>query len=319
MADASLDLDAALAAAAFPHWTAFRVEAVSPLARLYASRWVHRLVPTRLAIPAAILAGRARWHTDARLRRRSRQWAAAILDGSDPGAVTRLARLVCVEQTVKDVVIWRPWALRRAELRGLRHLRSAQAAGRGVLVVTAHTQLVNQVSLSLLAHGIRLNSAAARIVRAPTGYRGLVAVGKRRNGQESGIRYLMPGRAYSLFRELLRRGEACLLTFDRPGSRETRIGGRTVHLARGSAELAFETGAPIVPIVGVREGTRLVCHVRPVMESAGYRDTSELHQHLASVLAQTLHPYVAQMFPRKLDKLLWAGSASHPQSDPSAS
>jgi lauroyl/myristoyl acyltransferase len=199
---------------------------------------------------------------------------------------------------VGDVVLWRPWALRRADVRELDHLVSARASGRGVVIVTAHTQLVSQVWVALAGGGHQPYVATDGFRRKPTGYAGMVKAIRKRNGQEAGARYLSRGRTYPVFRALLRRGEICVLAFDVRGGRETQFGGARVRLARGSADLAFETGALVVPVVGLRRGTGLACSARQPPDPGRYDDAEQLHQEIASILAQTLRPHLAQTFPR---------------------
>lgn len=295
-------LDECLAEAETPWFSEIRVTGVGPLATLYASPWVQRLVPTPVAIPLALAAGRLRWHTSSKMRKKTLRWASDILEvGPDDPAARRLARAACAERTVADVLIWRPWAQRRAPFHGFERVLAARDSERGAIISAGHTITLNGFSVAAAARGVAPYTARAAGSRTEklTGYPGLWKAARIRNGEEAGVRYIERPGTYSLFRALLERGEICTLMFDVEGDQETQWGGGSVSLARGPATLAFEVGVPVIPVVARREGWRFVCRALEPLEPADFADAVDLHDYLAYVLSRELLPHLPQTFPTR--------------------
>jgi lauroyl/myristoyl acyltransferase len=104
--------------------------------------------------------------------------------------------------------------------------------------------------------------------------------------EAAGGKVVPKGGSYPVLRELLRRGEVIFNAIDIPstgGGPVTKLGGRRVRLATGTAALAKETGAPIVPIYGLRQGGRPMARVLPAINPEEFEDRDALHIHLADL------------------------------------
>jgi lauroyl/myristoyl acyltransferase len=82
-------------------------------------------------------------------------------------------------------------------------------------------------------------------------------------------------------REFLSAGETLILSFDMPGSLPMTFLGRRVGVASGTARLALESGAPIVPITTRRAGGRQVLQVRESIDPNMFGDAEALQAEIA--------------------------------------
>jgi hypothetical protein len=111
-------------------------------------------------------------------------------------------------------------------------------------------------SLAVALHGYPFAAAAGAWMDPDAkgqrrGYHGYKARARRRRGEAAGLRYVTVGGSYEVLRALLERGETCLVMCDVPGRMTTRMAGKPAHVASGPSRLADETGALVVPIVGL--------------------------------------------------------------------
>src|SRR2546423_3355702 len=100
--------------------------------RLYGSAWLHRAVPTPLALRLAALRGRLEWH----LVPRRRAYALGLTEtirGLPHGApeAARFARRRLVEDAVCAELQWRPWLDRRMPVEGVQRFAEVRAGGGG--------------------------------------------------------------------------------------------------------------------------------------------------------------------------------------------
>jgi KDO2-lipid IV(A) lauroyltransferase len=236
------------------------------------------------------------WALSSHRRREGLARAAAVLGpDASPRARRAFARRELGERLATGELFWRPWRAGRERVEGFEHLAAARAGGRGVILVSAHVGPSGSLIHALAARGIRLYISRFRRVRDDRVRYGLEARRARQHmrwTEAVGCRWVGRGDAYRVFRALLERGEVCWLYFDVKGSVETEMGGREFRLAGGSAALARETGAPIVPAFALRRGHRAVCWLEEPIDPAGFPDAAELHRHLASVVGRVLfgHP-----------------------------
>jgi lauroyl/myristoyl acyltransferase len=71
--------------------------------------------------------------------------------------------------------------------------------------------------------------------------------------------------------------------FDVPGPHETAFIGRRISLASGTARLAFETGALVVPVWRARDRWRVLTTAAPAVDPADHASWQELHTALAAI------------------------------------
>ncbi len=61
-----------------------------------------------------------------------------------------------------------------------------------------------------------------------------------------------------------------LIAFDTSGPQETAFSGRSVRLASGTARLALDTGAPVVPVWRARDRWRPFTVAAPALDPADH-------------------------------------------------
>jgi KDO2-lipid IV(A) lauroyltransferase len=274
------------------------------LERIGAAPVAHRLLPTWLAIAMAATAGQLTWPLIAPLRRRAlgqanllRQAGFLLGPESDGSDVRRLARRAHVERFIRAELLWPPRRPERVRVEGWEHLEAARGVGHGAIVLTAHMGLAWLTLHTLLAKGINLYPVRWTHERDPASVSGFTCL--RTNYiccrvEEAGGRWIARQGAFPLLLALLERGEACWMTLDNPGRMQTSLGGADVKLSSGPAALGVETGAPIVPCFGVREGVSQVVRLFPLVRPTDFNGPEDLHAHLAGVLAEFIRTYPSQ-------------------------
>jgi lauroyl/myristoyl acyltransferase len=245
-----------------------------------------RLLPTPLVVRRAQRQGARTWARDPAERERARAAMAAVVAGT-PHAhrVDELARAHLIEREAHRVLFWQPLGTAGIEPRSQAHLDAALAAGRGVLLSSCHTGPVFQTMSVVAAR--RPGSfcvAAPWFFQAPS--RDLW--GRRlarwwRIAQARGEHVLPSTGAFPLLRALLAQRELVWLLFDMPGSRETRFLGKPAMLAGGSARLAGEADALVLPLRARREGHRTWVDVAPALDPRHHAGEGELHEALAAL------------------------------------
>jgi lauroyl/myristoyl acyltransferase len=136
----------------------------------------------------------------------------------------------------------RPRLARRIRVRGRAHLEAAQAAGRGVIVLSAHAGNWEWGAAYLAGRGGTLH-----VIARPHKSRWVERFFRLRRAAH-GVRTLPAGRAWGVAASALRRGEWVAMMADRPGP-----GSRRPPCAWAAA-LARRTGATLLPAVVRRTG-----------------------------------------------------------------
>jgi lauroyl/myristoyl acyltransferase len=118
-------------------------------------------------------------------------------------------------------------------------------------------------------------------------------------------------RSFLLLQALLEQGEMVVLYFDRPGPHETRFLGKTATLADGTARLAFETDALVLPLRARRVGYRGCLDVGAPLDPQNFAGVDELHDSLAALHETWIleHPE-AMRDPRSFGWGQWATADS---------
>lgn len=217
----------------------------------------------------------------------------------------RLARLAFANYARYMVDLLRmPWIDLRhledhVELVGWEHVERAGAAGKGVLMVTAHIGSWDLAGSIIASRGKTLNVLVEtlRPLRWNTRVQALrEKMGMRTIPIESGVREMLAA---------LRRGETLALLVDRPVGLEgvlVTFFGRHTRVPGGAATLAIRTGAPIVPAIMVRHPTGrgyLACVSEPIYpeaRSAGPLAVQRTTQRVMDWLEATVRQYPDQWY-----------------------
>jgi lauroyl/myristoyl acyltransferase len=252
--EARPDLDSAIAELDRPRAHELNVEGRSPLGRLYSTEALHRLVPDPVAMRIAWTVGWLRWYWPPARRRALARVSLTVARTRREHEARALARRELSIQAMRVELEWRPWMLDRAPFEGLERLERVRAGGRPMLLTGAH--IGGGGSPAVARRGYPYAAAAGawldpRSTGQRRGYHGYKARARRRRAEALGIRYVPVGGSYELLRALLERGDTCHVLCDIPGSMRTRMAGKAARLASGPAALACETGAIVLPIVGL--------------------------------------------------------------------
>lgn len=275
----SLDINAALQSLE-DGTRAPRMPPARPDIWLKTSPRLRRLIPTQPLIDRAERRGRALWDQWPDERERAISAMQAIVAGTVRSAqVEELARAHLVERQVDTVLFWQPWSA-DIEEHSASLLREALSASRGVLLSACHLGPYYR-SMYALPHGrdSHYTVAGAWFFEQPShDYWGR----RLARWRKSAVGRPVPARgSFSLLASLLERGECVYLFYDMPGMHETHFLAKTAMLADGSARLAVEADALVVPVRARRSGRRVWLDAMPALDPRDFADADALHDELA--------------------------------------
>jgi hypothetical protein len=259
-----------------------RMPAASLGIRVKTSPAMRRLVPSQLVVKRAVRQGQALWERGAGERERAMSVMQTILAGTSRAhEVEELARLHLIEDRVDSALFWQPWsASMKSDSAAL--LDEALAGNRGILLSACHMGPYYR-SLYALPH----ESPQPYTVAGPWFFDqpSNDFWGRRLARWRKGAlgRPVHSKGSFPVLRDLLSRGETVYLFFDLPGRRETRFLGKPAMLADGSARLAIEADAPIVPMRAERVGHRVRVEVETPLDPREISDVEALHNAVAAV------------------------------------
>jgi lauroyl/myristoyl acyltransferase len=118
---------------------------------------------------------------------------------------------------------------------------------------------------------------------APPGYDGYRNEQVRRLLTRAGFRMIRAAGSRATFDAVLRQGGRVLVHFDVPGSVPVEFLGKTVDLKSGTARLAVDTDAVVVPVAMLPEGRGWRIHVDEPLDPRRYPDWQGLLQAVAAV------------------------------------
>jgi lauroyl/myristoyl acyltransferase len=253
--------------------------------RLGTTLWLRRLLPTAIMVRRAERRGRAIWEQYAEERGRARAAMEAIVAGT-PRAheVEMLAREHVVEGNVKETLFWQPWGTAAVDETSAARLREALDAGRGVILSACHMGPYILCASVATAVGRTPYSVSGWGFQTPSpGYWGRRIMRRRAEALARGERLVPAAGSFPLLKKLLEDREIVIVFFSMPGSQETRFLGKPAMLASGSARLAVQADALIVPLRARRAGHRVWVDVGVPLDPRGYPGWEELHAALATV------------------------------------
>jgi lauroyl/myristoyl acyltransferase len=252
---------------------------------LRTSTGLRRVVPTRLALARACAKGRAAWEDEAE-RSHALSTMRVILAGTPrEREVEELARRRLIEEAARQALFWQPWRTAGLDAISRSNLERTVSANRGVLLSACHLgpYFLTMSALSSLGHHPTAVAAPWFFAdpspdywgrRLARWWRGICARGER-------LAYAVG--AFPVVRQLLQEGEIVLSYFDMPGSIRTQFLGKAVTLASGSARLATQADALILPLRPRRSGARVWTDVFEPLDPRQFASADELHVALAQV------------------------------------
>ncbi len=265
--------------------------------RLYTTPFVHRLLPAKLALALVSRFGSPEARNGRAVERQQAEHLMQDLLEYTPraGEARKLARRNVAEVARLRELFWRPWLIKHSRIVGHEHWEAAHADGRGCLIVVGHFGGLFGLAPALKHHGYHLYSVTSSHYwePMPPGFEGLWTLRLRDYAQALGPGTAIPNdEPAERFLEVLERGDTLLIAFDLPGSAATPFLGRSVALTGAPATLAFRTGARVLPILPLRDGSHVVVNMYEPLDATHYRDASALRAAIAQVFEQLLveHP-----------------------------
>jgi Bacterial lipid A biosynthesis acyltransferase len=246
---------------------------------------LRRALPTRLLVQRTQARASAAWEHDPLARRLSLAVTESIVGGTPrAGELEALAREHLVEQAVNRTLFWQPWKMPSMDARSTENVRLALSSDRGVLVSSCHLGpfFLQFWPLSTMRSGYAI--FGPWFFEQPTADYAGRRLARWRKGLEPRDERLLPSQGvFVQLRGLLAQGEMALMYFDMPGSRHTRFLGKPVMLATGTARLALDADALVLPIRARREGHRVWTDVQAPLDSRDFSGYEQLQDALAGV------------------------------------
>jgi lauroyl/myristoyl acyltransferase len=252
--------------------------------RIYASKWTHRLLPARVALPlAATLGPFVRQRRNPAERRDAERFMHDLLLYTPRyGEARELAQSWVTEKARVHELFWRPWLLKHSRVLGVEHWHAAHAGGRSAIIVFGHFvgswTVPAILGLNGFDHSIVISSTHF-YQPIPPSYPRLVIEQTRREYLERplGESHLISSDAPpERVLDLVESGSSVAIAFDVNGTSPTPFLGRTVFLTGGPATLAFRTGAKLLPAIAERRGTRIDLRLLEPIDPTSYRNIRSL-------------------------------------------
>ena len=242
--------------------------------------------PTRLVVARSVRRGKLLWERHDEVRERARAAIAPIVAGTTrAGEVEMLARQHVIEDMAHNALFWQPWKAANVEAASAARLRAAFSAERGVLLSRCHMGPSFQSASVGAAFGrtVYMVAGAWRFEEPTPNYWGRRVARTLQGYRSIGVRPFPAPGSFALIRALLERHEIVLIAFDVPGDHETFFLAKPVMLATGTARLAVQTGALIVPIRPRRAGHRLWVDAEQSLDPHDFGGADGLHRALATI------------------------------------
>jgi lauroyl/myristoyl acyltransferase len=252
--------------------------------RVKTSPWLRRLLPTRLVVARAERRGQRMWERSPLAREDAVAMMQTIVAGT-PRAdeLTELARRHLIEREAANAIFWQPWVNRGIDKRSAELLQETLSQQRGVLLSTCHIGPSPGASSVVRSLGhVPYTVAGPWYFEQPSrdlwGRR--LAHWRKEN---RGSHLIRSTGSFATLLALLERGECVYLCFDLPGSHQTQFLGRPTMLGDGSARLAVQSDALVLPVHSYRVGHRARLDVGAPLDPRRFAGADELHDALAAV------------------------------------
>jgi lauroyl/myristoyl acyltransferase len=286
-----IDVPAALAAAR-DRVAPAPMPRVALRAAMRSSPLLHRLRPGRLDVLVGELRGRIVWQRDREAREDARATMRAILAGTAREVeLESLARRHVIETEANMALFWQPPRDARTDARSSAHLQSALASGRGVLLSCCHVGPWFDLATPVELNGRRVYPVYGDwFFEAPTpnpwGRR--LVHWQRKSATRKLERVIPASRSFVVIRDLLEAEEVVQSFFDMPGPHVTNFLGKPVMLADGTARLAIDADAMVLPARSRRVGHRSYVDFAAPLDARDFDDADQLHERLAAIHSQLI-------------------------------
>jgi lauroyl/myristoyl acyltransferase len=252
--------------------------------RLRTSTVLRRPIPNALAVARAERKAARLWREHEPTRRSALETMRAIVTGThrEPEAEALAERQV-VEAEAWDALFWQPWRTPSIMEGSRERLLDARSRERGLILSGSHLGPFFLNSPALVGAGVVPYVVVGNwFYEEPTRDLWGRRTARWRIGLPE-IPVVRPRGSYATLAELLRMGLATSIYFDLPGPHETRFLGKPAMLVDGTARLAFETGAMVIPQRARRDGARVKVEYLEALDPRDFSGPGELHDALALV------------------------------------
>lgn len=251
--------------------------------RVKTSPWLRRVLPTRLVVARAVRRGQRAWERSELAREEALAVMETIIAGTARAdQLTELARRQLIEREAANAIFWQPWVIPGIDERSAAMLRGALSQHRGVLLSTCHIgPYAGATSVVTSLGHVPYTVAGPWYFEQPSPDMWGRRLAHWRKSQGSHL--IRSTGSFATLRALLERGESVYLFFDLPGSHRTRFLGRPTMLADGSARLAVQSDALVLPVHSYRVGHRPGLDVGAPLDPRRFAGADELHDALAAV------------------------------------
>lgn len=263
------------------------------LARAQAAGLARRAYPVPVGLALARVRAERAWR-DPAARQGARQHL-ELLVGATPraGEVDQLARRYLYETLRYRELLGRTAVTTTVPVDGLERLRAQQRAGRGVVLSVVHQGQFGAHPAAIARHGVPMSVllGPALFGPQPATSAGLLRrqlLAAFRAGRD--VTLLNARNSYDTARAVLREGGVVWLGCDLTGTTPVRFLGRTYYVPSGTARLAMDTGAPVLPVSAFRYGRLERLEVQEALRPQDHADHRALLQavfdrHAPAVLA----------------------------------
>ena len=260
-----------------------RMPPASLRVRVKTSPWLRRLLPTRLVVRRAVRRGGMIWEQSPKAREDALVAMETIV-AETPRAheVAELAREHLIESEADRALFWQPWSAPSVDAQSIARLREVLSGDRGVLLSSCHLGPYHRSMSAFAALGhVPYAVAGPWFFEKPSpDYWGRRIA---RWWRGSCTRLIRSNGSFPILRALLEHGELVFLFFDMPGRHKTRFLGKPATLADGSARLAVQADALVLPLRARRAGHRIWVDVAAPIDPRDFANVDELHDALAAL------------------------------------
>jgi lauroyl/myristoyl acyltransferase len=183
-------------------------------------------------------------------------------------------------------LFWQPPRDARIDRESSAHLRSAVMSGRGVLLSACHVGPWFDLATPVTSNGRLVYAVFGDwFFEAPTpnlwGRR--LVHWQRKSAARELERVIPASRSFVVIRDLLEAGEVVQSFFDMPGPHVTNFLGKPVMLADGTARLAIDADAVVLPARSRRVGHRSYTDFAAPLDARDFDGADQLHERLAAI------------------------------------
>jgi hypothetical protein len=251
--------------------------------RVKTSPALRRLMPTRPVVNRALRRGERIWERDPRAREDAIAATETVVAGT-PRAheLGDLARAHLIEAEAQTAMFWQPWETPKLDAGASERLLEALSGPRGVLLSPCHTGPYAgspELALKSLGH-VPLCTGGQWYFDEPTPDLWGRRLARWRRGSRAPI--INTKGSFQLLLDALGVGACVHIFFDMPGRRRTSYLGKPAMLADGTARLAHQADALILPIRSLREGHRKRVEVAAELDPRRFAGVDDLHAALAA-------------------------------------